>query len=116
MCRVVLMKDAVSNCLVDLLNGESVRFGGGFLIARRNREIVLLDNGLELSLQHTVTKWLRIADKDTLLCRLDVSRFLLLIYYKAIRGTHPYRLRGSDAKAPRDSFLSYAVYSITCFS
>ncbi len=72
---VVLMKETASNCLVELLNSELVKFGSLSLVTGINRSIELLDYSLELALNHLVLKCLSLVYEDTLLCRLDVSHF-----------------------------------------
>ena len=74
--RVVLVKDAVSNCLVYLLNSKSVKLGSSGLIACLNCSVELLDNGLELALNHLVLECLSTVYKNTLLSGLNISHFV----------------------------------------
>ena len=76
---VVLVKDAVSNCLVYLLNRELVKIGSCCLVAGLNCKVVLLECGLELALDHLILESLGLVNEDTLLCGLDISHFFLLI-------------------------------------
>ncbi len=76
--RVVLVKDAASNCLVNLLNSKSVKFGCVCLVAGLNCKIELLDSGLELALCDLVAKCLGLVYENTLLSGLNVSHLFLL--------------------------------------
>ena len=76
--RVVLMKDTVSNCLVNLLNSKSVKFSSESLITGFNSVVELLDDSLKLALLHLVSESLVAVNENTLLCGLNVSHFNLL--------------------------------------
>ena len=75
---IVLVKDAVSNCLVYLLNSKSVKLGCSGLVAGLNSSVELLNSSLKLALDHLVSKRLCLVYKYTLFCGLNVSHFLLL--------------------------------------
>ena len=72
---VVLMKETASNCLVELLNSELVKFGSLSLVTCINRSIELLDYSLKLALNHLILKCLGLVYKNTLLSGLNVSHF-----------------------------------------
>ena len=71
----VLMKDAASNCLVNLLNSKLIKLGSCSLVTCLNSSIVLLDYSLHLALNHLILKCLGLVYKNTLLSRLNISHF-----------------------------------------
>ena len=95
MSSIVLMKDAASNCLVNLLNNNGIKLSSSGLVTRGYSGIELLDEGLELTLCHLIAKCLCTVNKNTLFCRLDICHFYLLIILKQLSYTAKKRLRGS---------------------
>ena len=69
---VVSVKNAVSNCLVNLLDNKTKKLTSGYLITSLNSSVELLNGGLELALNHLILKCLCLVYKNTLLSGLDV--------------------------------------------
>ena len=65
-CGIVLVKNTVSNCLVDLLDSLLVGLLGGSFVACCHSGFIFFEIGLESGFEHLVLKRLRLDDLNAL--------------------------------------------------
>ena len=84
-CCVVLVKNTMSNGLVDLLHSNLVCGSGHFEVTGGERGIILLDDGAHLRLKDLVAKGLSLSNLHTLFCRFDVRHDTFLQFICCFR-------------------------------
>jgi len=85
---VVLVKDSLSNSLVNLLNCQLVCISSSSLVTGLNSSIVLLNDGTELALEHLVLESLGSNNLYTLFSGLNVRHifYSLQFFYGLFAG------------------------------
>lgn len=88
----ILCDNTLSDSLVNLLDSNLICFGGCSLITGLDGGVKLLDEGLELGLQHFILHGLGFGDQNSLLGRFDIGHgiHLLIFVFKCLNILTPF--------------------------
>lgn len=87
-CSIIHVNNTLGSGLVALLNDKSVKSGSSFLITACNGGLILLDEGLESGLEHSVSQVLRLRRDNSLLSGIELLLFVCQCVHLLIKGSN----------------------------